>query len=58
MEEAIVHDLLDVIVRELGPDLAQVVTGGGQLVLLGDAHAVDALHHQYGGGGIVPVQGG
>jgi len=58
MEEAVVHDLLDVIVRQLGPDLAQVVTGGGQLILLGDAHAVDALHHQYGGGGVVPVQGG
>ena len=58
MEEAVIHDLLDIIVRQLGPDLAEVVARSSQLILLGDAHAVDALHHQYGGGGIVPVQGG
>ena len=58
MEESVVHDLLDVIVRQLGPDFVQVVACGGQLVLLCDACAVDALHHQYGGGGVVPVQGG
>ena len=58
MEESVVHDLLDVIVRQLGPDLAQIVACGGQLVLLCDACAVDALHHQHGSGGIIPVQCG
>ena len=47
VEEAILHNLPDVVVRQLRADFREIVARFHQLVVFVDAHAVDALHHQH-----------
>ena len=58
VEESVLHDLLDVIVRQLRADFGQVISRLGELFVVVDGVSVDALHHQHMGGGVFPEKGG
>ena len=56
VEEAVLHNLPDVVVRQLRADFRKIVAGFHQLVVFVDTHAVDALHHQHVRRGVRAVE--
>ena len=56
MEEAVLHDLANVVVRQLCADLGKVIARCAKRLMIVDGDSIDALHYQYVCGRIFAVQ--